>query len=144
MRFFYIPLALAGLEVFFFRGPRMEHSQSQIVTNASMAADITSKTIGLNLFYGYAVQANYTTSGSLGGTLALQASVDHREDLNGNVLVAGNFVTIAGSPQVLTGAGSFIWNVGPSLAMYSYFRLIYTHAGGDTGSLNAFTTIKGL
>lgn len=119
----------------------MLYAPIQIVTNQSMAVSITSRVIGLPLYFGYAVQADYTTSGTLGGVLALQASVDHREDPEGNVLKAGNFVTIEDTPFLLTGAGSFIWNIRDS--NYAYFRLIYTPAGGDSGNLNAYATIKG-
>lgn len=108
----------------------------QIVTNGDMSADITSDIQQLNQAFGYSVQANYTTSGTLGGTLSLEASVDHAQDLNGNVTNAGNWVVITNSPTVITGAGSFIWNFsGP---MYPWVRLIYVAVNGDSGVLNAF------
>ncbi len=119
----------------------MEHSQHQFVTNQSMAANIASAATEINLFYGYAVQADYTGS-SLGGVLAIQGSVDHRQDPSGNVLNAGNFVTITDSPVTISGAGSYIWNIRES--NYSYFRLIYTAAMSDSGTLNAYSTIKGV
>lgn len=120
----------------------MEHSQSQIVTAQSMATSIISKIIGINLYFGYSVQAVYTTTGTLGGILALQASVNHQTDLQGNVTFPGGFVTIEDSPVLLTGAGQYIWNLRDT--NYSYFQLIYTPAGGDTGILNAYCTIKGV
>jgi hypothetical protein len=112
----------------------------QIVAAQSMAADITSLVVPIPYYAGYSVQANYATSGTLGGVLALQASDDHQEDPEGNVLHAGNWVTITNTPVTLTGAGSYMWNV--TTANYSYFRLIYTHLGGDSGTLNAYCTIK--
>lgn len=119
----------------------MRYAPIQIVSAQSMAVAITSETIPLNQVFGYSVQANYATSGTLGGTLALQASDDHQEDNEKNVTRAGNWVTIEDSPVVLTGAGSFIWNVmNPN---YLWFRLIYTPTGGDSGTLNAFATTKG-
>ncbi len=119
-----------------------EHAQVQIVTSKSMAVAVTSDIININEYFGYAVQANYTTSGTLVGTLALQASVDHKQELvTGNVTNAGNFVTIPNSAVTLSGAGSYIWNVME--ANYSFFRLIYTPGVSDTGTLNAFCTIKG-
>lgn len=120
----------------------MRFAPIQIVTNKSMAADISSKIVPIDQVIGYAVQAVYTTSGTLGGVLALQASVNHQEDNEGNVIVAGNFVTIANSPVTLTGAGSFIWNLDGTY--YRYFKLIYTHLGGDSGNLNAFVEDKGV
>ncbi len=120
----------------------MEHSQKQIVTSGDMSDDIVSQIIGLNEYFGYAVQAKFTTSGTLGGVLALQASVNHKQDLQGNVLVAGDWDTIEDSPITLTAAGTFTWNLRDT--NYSYFRLIYTAAGSDSGVLNAFCTIKGM
>ena len=62
-------------------------------------------------------------------------------DNNGNVTNQGTFVDITGTPVTLTGAGSFIWNVtGPQ---YPFMRLVYTPAGGDTGTLNVFYYGKG-
>lgn len=112
-----------------------------LITNASMAADVVSPAQQLANVFGYSVQADYATSGSLGGTLSLEASVDHREDDKGNVLNAGNFVTITNSPQVISGAGAFIWNIESS--MYPYFRVRYTHAGGDSGTLNVWFFLRG-
>jgi len=119
----------------------MRYAPIQFVVNQSMAADITSKAIPINQVFGYAVQAVYSTSGTLGGTLALQASVDHVEDNEGNILFQGHFDTITNSPVVLTGAGSFTWNVATS--NYMFFRLIYTHATGDSGTLSAKACTKG-
>lgn len=119
----------------------MDRGQKQFITAQTMASAVASAAIPLYNIFGVAVQANYATGGTLGGVLALQASVDHREDLNGNVLQAGNWVTITGSPVTLTGAGSYIWNV--SEPNYPFIRLIYTPTGGDTGTLNAFVNVKG-
>jgi hypothetical protein len=119
----------------------MLYAPIQIITSQTMAAAISSRIVALPLYFGYAVQATYTTSGTLGGSFAIQVSVDHDEDLNGNVTRAGTFVTLANSTVVITGAGSYIWNVSDS--NYAYFKLIYTPAGGDTGTCNAFATIKG-
>lgn len=108
----------------------------QIVTNGDMSGNITSDVQQLNQGFGYSVQANYATIGTLGGTLSLQASIDHEIDINGNVVVAGNWVTITDTPEVISGAGSFVWNVTSS--MYPFVRLIYASLPGDTGTLNAY------
>lgn len=119
----------------------MLYAPIHFVTDQSMAVSIVSRAIGLPLYLGYAVQANYTTSGTLGGALSLEASVDHKEDPEGNIIRAGNFVTILNSSVTISGAGSYIWNIRDS--EYAYFRLRYTPTGGDTGTLNAYCTIKG-
>jgi hypothetical protein len=113
-----------------------------IVNNVSMASNITSSVIQLEYNWGYAVQANYSTSGTLGGTFQLQASCDYAIDFIGNVQNAGNWVTITNSPYTITGAGTYIWNIDRN-ANYPYARLTYTAAGGDTGTLFSIVTSKG-
>lgn len=108
----------------------------QIVTDGDMSGDITSSVQQLNQGFGFSIQANYTTLGTLGGSLFLEASVDHQIDINGNVIVAGNWVTVQDSTEALTGSGSFIWNVTSS--MFPFVRLAYATAPSDTGTLNAF------
>lgn len=108
----------------------------KFVTSSSMAVDITSATLQLNQAFGYSIQADYTTSGTLAGTFKLQCSVDHQQDANGNVTFAGNWVDIDGSSTTISAAGSFVWNVSSS--MYPFVRLVYTHQSGDSGSLNAY------
>lgn len=120
----------------------MRYAPTKIVNAGDMSDDIVSTIVPLDQVFGYSVQADYATAGTLGGTLALQASNDHRIDNNGNVTNAGNFVTITDTPVVLTGAGSFIWNVTSS--NYLFMRLIYTADPSDTGTLNAYITTKGV
>lgn len=120
----------------------MEHAQIPLAENVSMATNFASEPIAINYYFGYAVQAVYTTGGTLAGTFALQASVNHQVDTLGNVIVQGDFVEIEDSDFTITGAGSYVWNVrSPN---YSYFRLVYAADPSDTGTLNAFATIKGI
>jgi len=119
----------------------MRYNQDPIVVNGDMSASITSETIPLDQVFGYSIQAVYTTAGTLGGVLELQASCNHYEDNEKNVVVAGDWVTIANSPVTITGAGSYIWNIQDS--NYLWARLVYTPAVSDSGSLNATVTSKG-
>lgn len=119
----------------------MRYSQDPIVVNADMAGPIVSETVPLDQVFGYSIQAVYTTVGTLGGVLKLEASVNHQEDNEKNVVVPGDWVTITGSPVTLSGAGSFIWNVqNPN---YLWVRLVFTPAVGDSGELNASVNTKG-
>ena len=119
----------------------MRYNQDPIVTNGDMSLPIVSDTIPLDQVYGYAIQAVYTTAGALGGVLEVQASSNHQEDNEKNVLVAGDWVTVKNSPVTLNGAGSFMWNItDPN---YLWARLVYTPAIGDSGVLNATVTTKG-
>lgn len=121
----------------------MRKAVSRFISAADMSADITSNPIGLDQDFGYAIEAVYTTSTSLGGTFTLQASIDYNPGTpqSGGTANAGNWVTIDGSSTKIAGAGAFIWNV--EIAMYPYVRLVYTHQAGDTGSLNAFYQTRG-
>lgn len=112
-----------------------------LMSNGNMAGDLTSAIQQLENAFGYSVQANYATSGGLGGTLTLEASVDHKQDDQGNVTNAGTFVTVPNTAQTLAAAGSYIWNI--SDANYPYFRVHYAHAGGDTGTLNVWVYVRG-
>lgn len=121
----------------------MLHSQFQLVTAKSMAVAIASAPVAINLYFGYSVQCVYTTSGTLGGVLALQASNSYEQDPQGNVVNTGTWTTLASPAAVtLSAAGNTIFNVADS--NYSYFRLIYTPAMSDSGTLNAYATIKGI
>ena len=113
----------------------------KLVTNGNMAGDITSAVQQVQTALGYAIQAIYTTSGTLGGTLKLQACVNRQQYPTGEVLVAGTFVDVPGSSQTISAAGSYIWDVEPS--QVPYVRLVYTHAGGDSGTLNVYFFSKG-
>lgn len=119
----------------------MQFAVTHLVTGASMAATVTSPVIPISTMYGYGMQAVYTTSGTLGGIFQLYGSIDHKQDLQGNVLVAGNFAPVPNSAELITGAGNFIWDV--TISNIPYVRLVYTPAGGDTGVLNVYSCIKG-
>lgn len=83
----------------------------------------------LQEYYGYSIQANYLT-GSPTGTLKVQASND-----------GINFCDIPGTPFVVTGTGSFLWNF--TWANYLYSQLVWTHTGGSSGTLAAIGFIRG-
>lgn len=119
----------------------MKNAKKQIVTAASMAADIVSKAINLTAKLAYSVQANSATSGTLGGTFSLEGSIDYQEDLLGNVINPGTWNTVAGSQQTIAAAGVSSWDTFQS--GFPWIRLRYTHFSGDTGTLNAFAYVKG-
>jgi len=93
----------------------------QIVTNGDMSqSTVTSDVIDLSRTDGYAVYAEWT--GSPNGVIELQASLD------GNT-----WVTITGSPSIITTAGNFMWNVGD--VFYDKVRVLYIKTSGS-GTLN--------
>ena len=119
----------------------MRYAPIEIVVNGDMSGSITSETVPLDQVFGYAVQAVYTTAGTLGGVLQLEASCDHEEDNEKNVIVAGTWTPVANSQVTLSGAGDYVWNVAnPN---YLWFRLTYTPAMGDSGTLEVTCVTKG-
>jgi len=113
---------------------------TRLVTNGDMAGDITSSVQQLDNAFGYSVQAVYTGS-SIAGVISLEASVNHRQDDQGNVSVAGDWVAVLNSAQTLSAAGSYIWNIADS--MYPYFRVKYAHHADDSGVLNVWSFVRG-
>ena len=104
-----------------------------------MKPGITSKPQQLTQVYAYAIQAVYTGT-TISGGLSLQASVDYKQDSQGNVLFEGNWDTITGTPQLLTGPGVGIWNYGFGGCGYPWVRVFYS----DSGSSNDATlTVTG-
>lgn len=120
----------------------MRLSQTQIILNASMVAEVDSKPQDLNQVPLYSIQAVWT--GSPVGSLKLQLSNDI---INSNPPQAYNPIQIvnwtdySGSLTVVNGAGNFVWNcldVG-----YRWVRLVYVFSSG-TGTLNATFCGKGI
>jgi hypothetical protein len=102
--------------------------QSPIVlfTGFSMASALASAAQSVYKGCGYCIEAEWTTSGTLGGVLELRASV------GGSV-----FNALVGSPITLTGAGSWLWIAEAGSCQYNYVQLVYAPASGDSGLLSA-------
>lgn len=119
----------------------MRYAPIEIVVNGDMAAGIVSETVPLDQVFGFAIQAVYTTAGTLTGTLSLEASCDHEEDNERNVIVPGTWTEIANSPVVLAGAGNYVWNVASP--NYLWVRLVWVPGAMDSGNLNVTCVTKG-
>lgn len=115
----------------------------QIVVNQAVNATVNSPAIPVVNTYGYAVQAVYT--GTINGTIKLQASVDAFKYVNDNQpQVPTNWDDIANSSFVLSSAGVTVWNV--TGAFYTFFRVVFTDASGgtSTGHLTINANAKGV
>ena len=118
-----------------------------LISAGAMVGSLTSKGIHMNVsnnvsIINGAVQAVF--SGSPAGTIKLQISCDNvAENLTVGQDPASNVVNWAdysGSPQVISGAGIFIWNFfNPG---YRWLRVVWTPTSG-TGSLTAIIVVKG-
>lgn len=82
-------------------------------------------------------------SGTPNGTFDIQVSTDHLEDQEGNVINAGNWVSVPISGS-LTVSGSAI-SIMADLTQLgaSYLRVQYTNTS-STGTVNAYVSGKGL
>lgn len=108
----------------------------QLVTSGDMSGDVTSSPQQLDQAIAYGIQAVFTTSGTLGGTFKLQSSINYQNVPYG-APVTGNWDDISSSSVTIAAAGSYTWsyNLPPG---FRWVRLVYTHLGGDTGTLNAY------
>lgn len=108
-----------------------------------MNQNLTSNAVPVVNMEGYSIQAVYTASPN--GILALQASSDPFKYATASPQppVPMNWTTITNSPQTVTAAGVFIWNV--EFVYYNYVRLIYTDLSGgtSTATLTAVINAKG-
>ncbi len=108
----------------------------QIVTSGDMSqATVTSTVTNIERLDNIGVQLNWT--GSPVGTFAVQVSIDYEQDDQGNVLDAGNWVTIV---TASTAAGSPIM-VNLTALSAPWIRTVYTRSSAS-GTLNAFISGK--
>jgi len=101
----------------------------KIVTNASMAAIVTSPSVDLSKTDGYSVYAKWSGAAAA-GSIELQASLD---DIN--------FVTMSSSGTVVAGPGEALWEI--TSAFYDKIRVVFTPTGGSVGTLNVQINGKG-
>lgn len=116
-----------------------------IVTAQSMGATFTTTAFPVTQSDILGIQINYT--GSPVGSFSVQASLDHAQDAQGNIQVAGNwadvYLTVNGaltsSIAVPAGTSPILIDVyGPSMP---YFRLVYTRVSG-TGTADIYLGAK--
>lgn len=118
----------------------------QLLTAQSMAASFSSRAVNVNYLDNTAFQY-HINSGTPSGVLSVEVSVDHVEDSEGNIIVAGRWIPLIQpdgvTPVAITIAaglpadGAFDINQ----TSFPYIRLTYTRTSG-TGSMDAFTGAK--
>jgi hypothetical protein len=108
----------------------------QIVSSGNMASNVTSKVTNIQFLDNISVQANFT--GTPTGTLNVQGSVDYSQDAQGNVINAGNWITITtNSPS--GSANQVLFDLNQ--LSFPYLRLQYVASSGS-GTLNAYVSGK--
>lgn len=109
------------------------------INAGDMSGNITSPATNIEFLDNIGIQFNFT--GSPVGTFAVQVSADHVQDFQGNVIVAGNWVSIPLSPSpAATGSANQIY-VDLNQLSAPYVRFTYTFTSG-TGFLNSYIVGK--
>lgn len=113
--------------------------------SGDLSASFNSYPMRVDMFTLAAIQATISGSGSLNGTLKLQASNDAGVDLANNpvpsqVTGLSNWSDIAGTTQTVTVDGSSMWNVAD--IGFRWLRVVYTKTAG-TGTILIVGNAKG-
>jgi hypothetical protein len=112
-----------------------------IIQAVSMGASILGTAIAIKNQDNVGIQLNWT--GTPTGTFDVQISNDHVQDTTGNILNAGNFISIPLSPAIIaTGAaGTAFVDINQTGAVF--IRVNYNATSG-TGVLDAYISAKGV
>ncbi len=113
--------------------------KAQLLTAEDMSVDITSPVFICRFLDNVGIQLDWT--GAPVGTFAVQTSTDHEEDNQGNVSVAGNWITIPLSATITASGSPDDAKIAINQIDGAYLRLVYTATSG-TGSLNMFINGK--
>lgn len=112
----------------------------QIITSGDMSqATVTSAVTNIEYMDNIGIQLNWT--GTAVGTFAVQVSIDHAQDQNGNVSVAGNWIALTLSPSPAAAGASNQIYIDITQTSAPWIRVVYTK-GSSTGTLNAFISGK--
>lgn len=112
----------------------------QNITNGDMSqATVTSAVTCIQWLDNIGIQLTWT--GAAVGTFAVEVSIDHAQDSEGNVTVAGNWTALSLSPApAASGTGSTIY-IDINQTSAPYMRVKYTKTS-STGTLQGYVTGK--
>lgn len=112
-----------------------------LVVAQSMATSIISNAVEVKLQDNIGIQMNWT--GTPVGTFSFQVSMDHKEDMEGNILVAGNWISVPVTPTIAAIGAPDVAYVDLNQLSAIYMRVVYTAASG-AGTLDVFVDAKGV
>lgn len=111
----------------------------QTVTSGDMSGDITSAVTNIQFLDNVGIQLNF--AGTPTGNFFVQISADYEQDAQGNVVNAGNWISLTLSPSpVASGSADNIY-IDITQISAPWIRVFYDRTSG-TGTLNAFITAK--
>lgn len=114
-------------------------SKKQIFTDQAVSSTTAYTSPVIHILNLDNVFAQMNIAGTPVGSFVIQVSADHSEDIEGNVLVAGNWVTVI--TQAVSGANVFGFDLNQLGA--PWIRIVYTNTS-STGTINGFISGKGL
>lgn len=112
-----------------------------IINAVSMASSITSSVVEIKNQDNIGIQLNWT--GTPVGTFAVQVSSDYLQDTEGNVMNAGNWITLPISPSIAAAGSADSAFVDVNQTSAQYMRVVYTRTSG-TGTLTGIAVGKGV
>lgn len=110
----------------------MRIAQLKILNAVSMANGPVSSAVSIRQSFPFAAQANITGSGTIGGNLTLEGSLDYNQDLLGNIITAGNWNTVLNSSQAVSATGIFTWDTTQTGVPWIRVRYTPTTTGVQT------------
>lgn len=116
-------------------------SSVPIIVSGDMSASLSSSIIEVKLQDNIGIQLNWT--GTPTGTFDVQVSDDYFRDFMGNVINAGNWITLTLSPAIIASGAADKAFIDINQTGASYMKVIYTRVSG-TGTLNGFMSGKGV
>lgn len=113
----------------------------KVIDSASMGSSITSDAVEIKLQDNVGFQLNWT--GSPVGSFDFQISADHKEDIEGNVVNEGNWISLTLSASITAAGSPDSAYVDLNQLSASYARVRYIRTSGS-GTLDVYATAKGV
>lgn len=113
----------------------------KIFDAVSLAADATSPAFYVQNQDNVAFQLAWT--GTPVGSFSVQVSLDHKQDINNNILVAGTWFDLPLSVSIVASGSADSAYIDLNQLSAPYVRVKYTRTSG-TGALTGYATAKGV
>jgi hypothetical protein len=112
-----------------------------LIMAQSMTSTVTSNPVEVQRQDNIGVQLNWT--GTPVGTFSVEVSMDYAQDYLGNVLNAGNWITLPLSPTIIASGSADTAYIDLNQLSATYIRIVYAPTS-STGTLDAYVDAKGV